>query len=260
MKHDNGSDKSQVDGEEGNYLIVTDKELEPYRRILILAPHQDDETLGCGGLIQRFCSIEANVQVVFLTDGSMSHPHSSSHGSKERRNVRRLEAKEALAILGVTPEKIHFLDALDSGLPNKRERGYAYYYNKLSVLANLDRIDLILCPCLADPHRDHQAAWSLANDVALNRNIPFWEYPIWIYELGTASDRQSQLEKPHYCLLLSPEEQLQKMRALSCYRSQLDPLMFNDPEGFLLTPQMINHFDKHKEIFYPNQAHEQKNR
>lgn len=253
-------DTSLRDYGEGDSLIIRDKELEPFHRILLLAPHQDDETLGCGGLIQRCCRRKADVRVVFLTDGSVSHPNSSSHAPKERCTVRCLEAKDALATLGVEHEKIFFLNALDSALPNRGEEGYSYYLAKVNALAAQQDSDLIICPCLADPHRDHQATWSIASDVASKRNITIWEYPIWIYELATEQARRLQEQKPHYCLQLSPGEQLRKIRALNCHRSQLDPLVFNDPDGFLLTPQMINHFSNRKEIFYPNHTYEQKNR
>ena len=46
--------------------------------ILVLAPHPDDESLGCGGLIAQACAAGIEVHVAILTDGSMSHPNSAA--------------------------------------------------------------------------------------------------------------------------------------------------------------------------------------
>ena len=40
---------------------------------IVFSPHQDDETLGCGGTIARKKEAGAEVKVVFMTDGSLSH-------------------------------------------------------------------------------------------------------------------------------------------------------------------------------------------
>src|SRR5579885_2284019 len=45
---------------------------------LIIAPHHDDETLGCGGVIALKRAAGVPVQVVILTDGSRSHLEQAS--------------------------------------------------------------------------------------------------------------------------------------------------------------------------------------
>jgi N-acetylglucosamine malate deacetylase 1 len=66
------------------------------RRVLVFAPHEDDEVLGCGGAIKRLIDIGANVRVVYITDGSQ--------GSVKKReglaNIRKLEAVAGLEVLG----------------------------------------------------------------------------------------------------------------------------------------------------------------
>src|SRR3989344_9322527 len=67
-------------------------------RVLIVAPHQDDEVLGAGGYIQRSVSVGAKVKVIFATDGN-------KHGKK---NLRRAEALSADELLGLSNGQLIF--------------------------------------------------------------------------------------------------------------------------------------------------------
>ena len=69
---------------------------------LVVAPHPDDESLGCGGAIALLRQQEQTVQVLFVSDGSMSHPNSQKYSAEARRDLREQEARNALAILGVS--------------------------------------------------------------------------------------------------------------------------------------------------------------
>ena len=55
---------------------------------LILAPHPDDESLGCGGLIAESCARGQPPLLVVLTDGAGSHPHSCEYPPSRLRDVR----------------------------------------------------------------------------------------------------------------------------------------------------------------------------
>jgi hypothetical protein len=58
-----------------NYLTKEIDECALGKPAIIFAPHQDDETLGCGGTIIRKKQAGANLQIVFMTDGCRSHAH-----------------------------------------------------------------------------------------------------------------------------------------------------------------------------------------
>lgn len=98
--------------------------LSPDARILILAPHPDDETLGTGGLIARARRLGIEVRVVFLTNGDGSG--STKIGETVRRRqtpdyrqiaqMRQREATAALGELGLAPHDIVFLGFPDGGL------------------------------------------------------------------------------------------------------------------------------------------------
>lgn len=48
-------------------------------RLVVLAAHPDDETLGCGGLLADAARAGADITVLLATDGEASHPHSRTH-------------------------------------------------------------------------------------------------------------------------------------------------------------------------------------
>src|ERR1041384_6851583 len=68
-------------------------------RWLVLAPHADDETLGCGALIAHASSRGALAGVVILTDGVGSHPHDGPLSRARLISARRHEAARALRLL-----------------------------------------------------------------------------------------------------------------------------------------------------------------
>lgn len=228
---------------------ISDEQLNKHRHLLLLAPHQDDETLGCAGLIQRFRELGTKIHLAFLTDGSMSHPHSPLFDSSDRTQIRNEEAVEAARRLGIHAGNLFFLNGPDSALPHRGEEHYASYREVLEQLADKLTIDLLLAPYRLDPHCDHRAAYQLASDLSERGNIALWQYPIWIYELGKEEDLSGLQAGSIFRLELTAEEQSAKWEALLCHRSQLDAHLFNDPDGFILHEDVLQHFNQGNEYF-----------
>lgn len=89
-------------------------------RVLVFSPHPDDEVIACGGTIARLTTEGARVEVVFATDGAMSHSavldiHSDPTPA-ELRLVRREEARSAAVALGLPKDAARFLDYPDTTL------------------------------------------------------------------------------------------------------------------------------------------------
>ena len=94
-------------------------------RVLVLAPHPDDETLATGGLLQRAQALKTEVRVLFVTDGednpwaqrATEHRWRIGAADRERWGERRRgEALAALACLGVSPWQTGFLGYPDQGI------------------------------------------------------------------------------------------------------------------------------------------------
>ena len=79
------------------------------RRILLLAPHQDDECLQTAGIIYQAAHSGAHVSVCFATNGE--------YASEADAAVRAAESRSVLAALGVPAEQIYFLGYPDTGMP-----------------------------------------------------------------------------------------------------------------------------------------------
>ncbi|MBI3321274.1 MAG: PIG-L family deacetylase [Candidatus Omnitrophica bacterium] len=99
-------------------------ELTPQDRILILAPHPDDEVLGCGGVIQQAVAMRLPIRIVLLTYGDNNqwsflvyrrHPVFMPKAIQGMGLVRHDEALEAASLLGVDPSHITFLGYPDFG-------------------------------------------------------------------------------------------------------------------------------------------------
>lgn len=99
--------------------------LAPDDRLLILAPHPDDEVLGCGGVIAEAASRGLPVEIVFLTNGDDNeasfmrykrHPVLEAAAARAMGEVRRREALEADGTLGVSSASLVFLGYPDRGM------------------------------------------------------------------------------------------------------------------------------------------------
>ena len=87
-------------------------------RIIVIAPHPDDEVLGAGGLIQQACAVGAEVHVVYLTSGDHNQIafklykfrlHLSPSQYIAFGELRHREAAAATALFGLTPDQLTFL-------------------------------------------------------------------------------------------------------------------------------------------------------
>ena len=84
------------------------------RPFVVIAPHPDDESLACGGLIAEACRQGFRVRIIVVSDGAGSHPNSKAYPPDRLRSLREEEARRAGAELGVAPEEMLFL-----GLPDR---------------------------------------------------------------------------------------------------------------------------------------------
>ncbi len=85
--------------------------------VLVLAPHADDESLGCGGLVAALCEQGVPVHVWLVSDGTMSHPNSRDFPPDQRCALREAEFRQACAHLGVTASSLRFFRFPDTKVP-----------------------------------------------------------------------------------------------------------------------------------------------
>lgn len=121
-------------------------------KALVIAPHFDDDVLGCGGLIAQLTASGANVAVLFLTDGSGGVEEITDREAYASR--RHQEASHALRILGVSD--IEFLDLPDGSLATHVDEAAEAVHRTLVAHAP----DLLLAISPLEISADHRAAFA----------------------------------------------------------------------------------------------------
>ena len=114
-------------------------------RIVVVAPHPDDEILGAGGITARLCRLGAQVDLVAVTDGEHSHPGLVRY----LRIVRPLETLAAACQLGIDFGSISRLRHPDGQVDKTKLTG--------QLAARIRPGDLVLAPWARDGHPDHDA-------------------------------------------------------------------------------------------------------
>jgi N-acetylglucosamine malate deacetylase 1 len=216
---------------------------------IVFAPHEDDETLGCGGLIAHKRNEGLPVYVVFITDGSASHPEHPQVGPAEMAARRRSEAREALAILGVETNAIYFLNAADSTLARLEVSRREILITRIGHLISQIQPAEIFVPCCPDGSTEHDAVFNLVREsLQRTRQRPnVWQYPVWSWWNPFLLLKHLFLAGRCYRLPLE-DYHLIKERAMTRYRSQLQPL---DPwKKPVIPPELQQVFHGRDEYFF----------
>jgi LmbE family N-acetylglucosaminyl deacetylase len=177
-------------------------------RLVVVAPHPDDETLGVGGCASAFAATGGVVLVVSVTDGEAA-PVSCT----DLAAVRRRELRAAVGCLAPAA-RIERLALPDGGLADRHDE----LTRRLSSLLHAG--DLVLAPYVDDGHPDHDACGRAAQAASSLTGSSCWMYPVWAWHWH---DPQTSPIGAHGVRIeMSGEAARRKAAAISCYRSQLE--------------------------------------
>lgn len=217
--------------------------------VLVVAPHPDDETLGCGGAIALLRSHNCPVSVLVISDGTQSHPRSRKYPAPVLQELRQQETLDALTTLGVNKESVTFLRLPDGAVSTLA----TLEQHQVECGAYLKAVapETIFLPWRHDPHPDHRATWQLVHSaIAYLRFSPrLIEYPIWDWDPEQRSNLFDSAQISGWRLDIKSVVSL-KQRAIAAYRSQITDLIDDDPEGFRLTPEMLANFTRPWEVYF----------
>lgn len=218
---------------------------------LMVAPHPDDETLGCGGAIALLRSLGVEVRVLVISDGTMSHPNSRKYPTPTLRALREAETREAMAILGVDVSEVTFLQLQDGAIPTPESPDFGEALAKCRTYLAAFAPKIIFFPLRSDPHPDHRATWQLIHTalVELPLSPRLIEYPIWDWDPEQRGNFLGSDQVTAWRLDISDVLKL-KQTAIAFYRSQTTDLIDDDPEGFRLTPEMLANFAHPWELYF----------
>jgi LmbE family N-acetylglucosaminyl deacetylase len=228
-------------------LPLRDLEALQLRGLVVVAPHPDDESLGCGGLIAAARAQDIPVRIVVLSDGAASHPNSRAFPPERLRALREEEIKAAAAELGVAGEHVLCLRLPDGSVPRTGADASRAVAAIVDILKRIGA-NLMTVTWEHDWHVDHKAAFELARRASHQLpDIKLYAYPIWAFDL--TGDETVSGALPEGFRLAIANELAAKRRAIACHRSQVTRLIDDDPQGFRLTPEQLARFDRPFEIF-----------
>jgi LmbE family N-acetylglucosaminyl deacetylase len=175
-------------------------------RVVVVAPHPDDEVLGAGGTIASLATRGTRVFLVAVTDGEASAPERA----EELRRVRPLESARAAATLGATPYVTYSLR-----LPDGRVRAENV---EAALVSLLEPSDLVLAPWAHDGHPDHDQVGMAAELVCQRVGASFLAYLVWAWHWAQPSDIPWEKARR---VELDDATAWRKREAVQCFTSQL---------------------------------------
>jgi LmbE family N-acetylglucosaminyl deacetylase len=211
-------------------------------KMVVFAPHPDDETLACGGTIMRRIREGYDVHIVVMTDGR--HSHDIVLGLQEPSTetiakVRTAEFSEATKVLGVNPKNLVLLEFEDDRLSQHITEAKA---KTVQILHRIRPVEVYV-PYREDSNEDHRATYEIVRSSFDKTNLltKMYEYPVW------------NRNPPHSGLKVIVvdvhKELARKTEALFKYDSQISK-RFPQQEKPILGRDFVNTFLSDTETFY----------
>jgi LmbE family N-acetylglucosaminyl deacetylase len=218
---------------------------------IVVAPHPDDESLACGGLLAEACRQGLRGKVVIVSDGVGSHPNSKAYPPDRLRSLRKEEAKRAGAKLGLKPEDMLFLGLPDRFVSSEGEEAERAI-GKIVHLVEQTGARSIFVSWRHDPHCDHEASYQIARAVQRRAGeLRLFEYVVWGHTLPPSTEVDPI---DGFRIQVDPEALDKKRRAIAAHRSQTTKLIDDDPGGFLFSQIDLANFDLPYEFFFESDA------
>jgi LmbE family N-acetylglucosaminyl deacetylase len=198
-------------------------------RVLLLAAHPDDETIGASAILGHL----PNTTIVYLTDGAPRDRQlwsaGGNHTREEYARIRRKEAETALRLVGILPGRIQYLGAID-------QESVFQLHDLTEALLDLlykQQPDILITHSYEGGHPDHDTAAlvaSLAIQSCESRRAAAPELlemtayhardgECFMGEFLPESAAQTS-SSPELTLQLSSEEYVRKQSMMNCYQSQ----------------------------------------
>jgi LmbE family N-acetylglucosaminyl deacetylase len=170
-------------------------------RLLVLAPHMDDDVIGPGGTLALHRQLQSAIDVVFCAAG----------GTPEQDRTRKDETRQAAEFMGF--DRIEWLDMPEGALSLHEDALAARFADRLRAR----RPDQVFCPFVSDHHRDH-AAVTMALAEAIR--LADWRGEVWCYEVWSPL-------WPNVAVDISGVVEI-KRQAIALYASQVQGLHYVD--------------------------------
>lgn len=215
------------------------------RDVLVIAPHPDDESLGCGGLLAWAVQGGRKPRVLFLTNGEASHPGSAIYPPERLSAIRQKEAVNACAALGMKADSLNFLRYTDSGLSSLQTTSNAILVDAVACWIKRSPRSAVFVTADTDPHSDHVTAFYIAKAAtALCADCSLFAYPVWTWvRTENASGQGIRGVRMDIAPFLSA-----KRAAIACYASQFGNLIVDSDKPFVLPERLLTRMNQDYEV------------
>lgn len=187
------------------------------RRMLVVAPHPDLETLGVGAMTAQLTALGVSVQAVSVSDGDAAQPGASAADRLRMKTIRRYELDRAASTLNI-PQPISL--GLPDGELTDHEDTLADAL--VQILGRHGPATWCAATWRGDGHPDHEAVGRAAAAACARTGATLLEYPVWMWHWAHPDDPAVPWERAYS--VRSPGWAMdRKRRAAQCYRSRPEP-------------------------------------
>jgi LmbE family N-acetylglucosaminyl deacetylase len=230
------------------------------RSALVVAPHPDDETLGCGATIIRKAAAGTPVRVVVVSDGEGGRRDGQATPTENLPLLRRDECREACGRLGLATDALEFLGVEDGEL----DRHLPTIEARLRAIIEQFQPEEVFAPAPLDAHADHRAVAMVIDRLRWGSlvGVDVYAYPVWYWNRWAWTDRRESraiqiaqlLWRPLWHTLTCHPRRVdahgiveQKRYALDAHRSQVGT---QDSDDSFLDRNWLESFLRPEEIFF----------
>ncbi len=208
----------------------------PPSRVLVVAPHPDDEVLACGGLAALLAAVGSRVSVLAVTDGEASNPRGSL-APVELARRRRAESAAALAHLGnPAVTRLGLLDGAGDALEEPVLRALT------ETVADEDPAQTwLLAPWTGEGHPDHEAVGRAAEGAAASTGCRLLGYLVWTWHWAEPEAEQVPWSRLR-TVPLPADVQAAKAAAIDEFATQVRPAGPLPGDAPVLTPAVLARF------------------
>ena len=231
------------------YRRIDESFLHDIERILIIAPHPDDEIFGCGGLLAGRNDNDKRTDILFLTNGEASHKDCCTMPKKDIAAMRQRLAISASEKLNVPQARLHFLDGQDGELPRQDQFGFVNLAEKIAACLEKLAPEAVFSPHPFEGWSDHIAAEELIRVAItmLPKRPKLYYYCVWFWHnMPLKKALQIDWQRAH---LLDISSRLPlKHQAMRIYLDALAPC--GHPLVGKLPLEILRAFDWDRELFF----------
>jgi LmbE family N-acetylglucosaminyl deacetylase len=207
------------------------------RRVVVVAPHPDDEVFGAGGLLHLAQARGMPVEIIAVTDGERSHPEPDF----DLRAERAAETAEALSRLGLG-QSVRRL-----GIPDGEVAGHVDILTR-AVAQSLRPGDLCVAPWVGDGHPDHDACGRVALAAAAATGARLLGFLVWAWHW--ADPEGIDLPWVRCRRVALPRRVAARKRwSTGAFASQTRPTRAGDRNSAVLPPSVLHRFYRPFEVF-----------